>query len=340
MSIAVFRHKFASRTPSAAARAAPALRLPAFINPTVLAQRPHGARSLSFRPNGTYRRFNSDGSPFWQSRRFWVRAQVIGALGTGYYVYHLEDSPTGRRQFINVSPATEAKAGLQSYRAVMAQYGRQLMARGTPADMHVRRVAHRVIQATGMQTDWEVHVIDSPERNAFVLPGGKIFVFSGILALTQTEDGLATVLAHEIAHQYARHPAEQISRGTLFSFVLLLASFFVDPSMADLGRVTGRLLLELPNSRACEREADHLGLLFMAAACYDPNEAVAFWQRMRAAEETAPPQFLSTHPSSASRVDGIRDLLPQAQMKRDAANCPTPELTSSFFSALNSNRWT
>ncbi|KAJ1986072.1 metalloendopeptidase [Coemansia thaxteri] len=96
------------------------------------------------------------------------------------------------------------------------------------------------------------------------------------------------------------------------------------------------LLLELPNSRQCEMEADQLGLYFMASACYDPAQAVALWQRMRAAETVAPPQFLNTHPSTDSRIESIRDWVPQAEMKREAANCPTRELTQSFFSSLGS----
>ncbi|KAJ1662380.1 metalloendopeptidase [Coemansia sp. RSA 1646] len=297
--------------------------------------------------NGTYHRFSntqdpwgrrSNKPPIWQSRRFWYVTGTVGVGGTVYYQAHIEESPTGRRRFINISRETEVSMGAQSYRQVLAQYGKLIVPSGTPVDRYVQRIAQRVIAATGMDADWEVHVIESPERNAFVLPGGKIFVFSGILHVTESEDGLATVLAHEIAHQYARHTAEQMSRQMLVTLALVVASLFVDPSVLDLGRATGKLLLDLPNSRDCESEADRLGLMFMAAACYDPRQAVGFWERMRAEEKVAPPQFLSTHPSSGSRIDNIRQWLPEAMDKRNTASCPDPLLTDSFFSRLGNSK--
>ncbi|KAJ2399492.1 metalloendopeptidase [Coemansia sp. RSA 2559] len=289
---------------------------------------------------GSYQRFNNaqgkrnNRPPVWQNRTFWYATGAGGVGGTIYYQAHIEESPTGRRRFINVSRETEAHMGKQSYRQVLAQYRRQIVPRGTPVDAYVQKVARRVIGATGMEADWEVHVIESPECNAFVLPGGKIFVFSGILRITESEDGLATVLAHEIAHQYARHTAEQMSRQLLATVALVVASLFIDPSVIDLGRITGNLLLALPNSRDCESEADQLGLTFMAAACYDPRQAIGFWERMRAEEKVAPPQFLSTHPSSASRIDNIRKWLPDAIDKRNTTSCPDQLLTDSFFSRL------
>ncbi|KAI8326176.1 hypothetical protein GQ54DRAFT_239821, partial [Martensiomyces pterosporus] len=231
-----------------------------------------------------------------------------------YYQAHLEEAPvTGRRRFINVSAQQEAQISQQAYMETLAQYRGQLVPRGAPADIYVRRVAERVIRATGMaDVEWEVHVIHSPERNAFVLPGGKVFVFTGILPITANEDGLATVLGHEIAHQYARHSAEKLSQANLLSLIYILASFFVDPSILQLGRGMASLLTVLPNSRECESEADYLGLLFMAQACYDPREAVGLWQRMKSAESGAPMQFLNTHPSTGSRIESIRSWMPQA----------------------------
>ncbi|KAJ2036812.1 metalloendopeptidase [Coemansia sp. S155-1] len=202
-------------------------------------------------------------------------------------------------------------------------------------DRDVRKVAKRLIDATDTENDWEVHVIYAPdEKNAFVLPGGKIFVFSGLLSVTQDDDGLATVLSHEIAHQLANHSAEKLSQANLLGFLYLVASFFVDPNFLQFGRAMSTLLLELPNSRQCEQEADQLGLYLMAKACYDPEQAVSLWQRMKAAELSSPPQFLNTHPSTDSRIENIRALLPQANMKRETANCPTPDLTRSFFNSV------
>ncbi|KAJ2340400.1 metalloendopeptidase, partial [Coemansia sp. RSA 2618] len=242
-------------------------------------------RSFYNRNNQTYRRFGSSGQlPVWQTRGFWY---IAGTAGTGcavYYQTHLEESPTGRRRFINISPKDEEKLGLAAYMQTMAQYRGQLVPHNTLVSAYVRRVARRVIQAAGLAGDWEVHVIDSPEQNAFVLPGGKIFVFSGLLRLARDEDGLATVLAHEIAHQYARHSAEKVSQANALGLLYAVATLFVDPSMAQFGRSMSGLLLELPNSRQCEQEADEIGLNFMAMACYDPHKAVELWQRMHRAE--------------------------------------------------------
>ncbi|KAJ2567208.1 metalloendopeptidase, partial [Coemansia sp. RSA 1836] len=230
--------------------------------------------------------------PIYYDRRFWYFAGAAGTTGLVYYEYHIEESPTGRRRFNNVSPAYEQQIGQQAYLQTVAQYRRQIVPAGSAQmDRDVRRVAKRLISVTDMdKTDWEVHVIYAPdEKNAFVLPGGKIFVFSGLLNVTQDDTGLATVLSHEIAHQMARHSAEKLSQANLLGFLYLIASIFVDPSYLQFGHAMSNLLLELPNSRQCEQEADQLGLFLMAKACYDPAQAVALWQRMKAAELSSPP---------------------------------------------------
>jgi len=142
----------------------------------------------------------------------------------------------------------------------------------------------------------------SVEMNAFVLPGGKVFVYSGILPIAKNDDGIAAILGHEIAHNLARHAAEQLS-----SLVLLApirwGFIYLDYTGITwgLGRILGDLAMELglmmPASRKQESEADYLGLLMMAKACYDPKAAVKVWERMEAAANTGIPQWLSTHPS-------------------------------------------
>ncbi|KAJ3033328.1 hypothetical protein HK097_004891 [Rhizophlyctis rosea] len=180
----------------------------------------------------------------------------------------------------------------------MSQYGHSILPPHHPASHFVRKVAEKIVQVSGMGgLKWEVHVIDNPEKNAFVLPGGKIFVFTGILPIVQTEDGLAAVLGHEIAHQVARHSAEKLSTTQLVLLSQILLSFFIDP-----GFIFNRLLLQfgvlMPFSRRCEVEADYIGMKLMAQACYDPEAAVGVWKRMKEAERQAPPEYLSTHPSN------------------------------------------
>lgn len=170
--------------------------------------------------------------------------------------------------------------------------------------------------------DWEFYVINSNDVNAFVLPGGKVFVFTGLLPIAQDEDGLATVLGHELAHQYARHSAERLSLVRVIFLVQLLLRFFVDTTF-----LTNRLILSLgllnPFSRKCEREADYIGLLLMAQACYNPEKAVGLWERMKAAQAAMkqPPEYLSTHPSHENRIKNIREWLPKAEMVRESSSC-------------------
>ncbi|KAJ2781987.1 metalloendopeptidase [Coemansia javaensis] len=290
-----------------------------------------GSRSRGLQ---TYRRLGGGQ----QDPRVRYLAGAAVATGAVYVAWHTGESPTGRWQFISVSVDEERQAGLQAYEEIMRRYWGRIEPRGSAADAMVRRVAQRVIAASGAEGDWEIHVIDSPEKNAFVLPGGKIFVFSGLLPVARTEDGLATVLAHEIAHQYARHTAEKLSQAKLLRLAYIFVALFVDQGMADLGRSVSSLVLELPNSRRCEEEADELGLRFMAMACYDPAQAVGLWQRMKAAERGAPPQFLNTHPSTESRIESIRRWLPEAERAREAAGCVDPGLWHAFSASLGSGQ--
>jgi predicted Zn-dependent protease len=168
---------------------------------------------------------------------------------------------------------------------------------------------------------WEYILVNSPEVNAWCLPGGKITVYSGILPITQTEAGLATVIGHEVAHAIARHGNERMSQTLLAQAGGLALDVYLSQhptQSADLyrqaygvGVTVGALL---PYSRLQESEADKLGLIFMAMAGYNPQEAVDFWQRMRSAKkgDGAPPEFLSTHPSDETRIADIKKYLPTA----------------------------
>ena len=200
----------------------------------------------------------------------------------------------------------------------------------------VTRVVRRLL-ASSQQSDedWEVHVIDDPKNvNAFVSPGGKVFVFTGILPICQDETGLATVLGHEIAHTLARHTAERVSRSVLLLPIIFVTAYVFDVS-GQLSSTIVNLLLSLPNSRTQESEADHIGLVMMAASCYDPDAAVNFWDRMDKAEKQrggTPPQFLSTHPSSYNRIGAIRGWLTEAKQKYNESNC---SITASRFQDFN-----
>ena len=167
---------------------------------------------------------------------------------------------------------------------------------------------------------WEFHVIESKQVNAWCMPGGKVVVYTGILPITKTEAGLAVVLGHEIAHAVAKHGNERMSQGLLTQLggVALSEALKNKPAltqnlfMAAFG-VGAQVGILLPFSRTQESEADHLGLIFMAIAGYDPHEALDFWQRMAEIQKgKAPPEFLSDHPSDQSRIEDIKKEMPEA----------------------------
>ena len=271
---------------------------------------------------------------------------VVGAGGGVVYYYNLEEVPiTHRRRFNVISPSNEKQlfGGDEPYQQVLQQYQGKVLPANHPMTVQVARVVERLLPTTGglAGEDWRVHVIDEPqEKNAFVMPGGKVFVFSGILPICQDENGLAAVLGHEIAHNVAHHAAERISRS---SFVMLGAfafSFLFDVS-GQFGSSIANFALSLPNSRTQEAEADHIGLLMMAEACYDPKAAPEFWVRMKKAEQFSPPQFLSTHPSPSNRTENLKRLLPEAQRIYDDTACGTTSHHSTgFFEALKSGQLT
>ena len=168
--------------------------------------------------------------------------------------------------------------------------------------------------------DWEFNLVESDEVNAWCMPGGKVVFYTGILPITQDESGLAVVMGHEIAHAIAQHGNERMSQG----LVTQLGGMALSKALEEKPEQTQQLWMAafgigaqvgvlLPYSRLHESEADHLGLIFMAMAGYDPNAAVAFWQRMAKLKGgQSPPEFLSTHPSDQTRIEKIRALIPEA----------------------------
>jgi predicted Zn-dependent protease len=157
--------------------------------------------------------------------------------------------------------------------------------------------------------------------NAFAMPGGKVVVNTGILPVTKTEAGLAVVVGHEIAHVFAKHGGERMTQGLLVQFGGIALSEAVKSQPAatqELFKTSysmgSQVAVILPYSRTHESEADHLGLIFMAMAGYDPHEAVTFWQRMadQSKGQSKPIELLSTHPADETRIKNIQNLLPEA----------------------------
>jgi predicted Zn-dependent protease len=182
-------------------------------------------------------------------------------------------------------------------------------------------VGRRIAEATGQNYQWEFTVIEDAQVNAFCLPGGKVAVYTGILPIARDDAGLAAVLGHEVAHAVARHGAERVSQQVGVNVLLagVQAGLGGNPALAQqvtallgAGASVGVLL---PWSRAQESEADRLGLIYMAKAGYEPSAAKELWVRMAAAARGGqrPPEFLSTHPSEATRIAQIEAWLPEAR---------------------------
>lgn len=224
---------------------------------------------------------------------------------------------TGRRQIQLVSAGEEAQMGVQSFQQIV---GKATLSTDAQVNAMVQRVGSRIAAVTDLPYQWEFRVIqDDKQANAFALPGGKVAVYTGMLSVTRDEPGLAAVLAHEIAHVLARHGGERLSQqmGVQTATQVLAGMASSNPATVQLvGAALGAgasVGLLLPWGRAQESEADQVGLILMAKAGYDPHAALGLWKRMaEAAKGQRPAEFLSTHPSEATRIQQIEGWLPEA----------------------------
>ncbi|AMM41196.1 Peptidase family M48 [Candidatus Desulfofervidus auxilii] len=225
---------------------------------------------------------------------------------------------THRKQLILIDPDSEMSLGLEAQKQILKK---AKLCKDKEIVNMVNRVGWRIAKATRRNLPWEFYVIkDDKTANAFCLPGGKVFVYTGILKYTQDETGLATVLAHEIGHAIARHGAERMSMvlvaqvGEAALATVLKAHSETTRQAFLIGYGLGAQLgVLLPYSRVQEYEADHLGLILMAKAGYDPRKAIAFWERMSQENKKKHiPEFLSTHPTDEKRIEAIKQLLPEA----------------------------
>ena len=263
--------------------------------------------------------------------RMALRSAIVVVMGFLFLLAGCSEVPiTGRRQLSFVPNSVVTSMSIQQYSQFLSE--NKVSADAQQVAM-VKRVGQNIVAAVNEYCkthcdkdpfagyEWEINLIEDPQVNAWAMPGGKVVVYTGILPVAQTEAGLATVMGHEIAHVFAGHGEERMSQQLLTQLgeVGLAAALKDKPeetqnlfkSVYGLGAQVGVLL---PYSRLHESEADHLGLIFMAMAGYDPHEAVGFWQRMAAASSSgeAPPEFLSTHPANQTRIDNLNKLIPEA----------------------------
>ena len=246
---------------------------------------------------------------------------------------------TARDQLIFFSEEKELEFGLSAYREVLRQ---ARLSENTEINELVQRVGQRIAKAANKpEYQWEFAVIDDDKMvNAFALPGGKVAVFTGILKHTKGEAGLATVMGHEVAHALQRHGVERMSRSIIDQIAQLGAIGAAVGAHGGGGAIAGALgaygvNVSLPFNRKQESEADYIGLRLMAEAGYDPREAVPFWERMSGCPrqmigklcfraQQAIPEFLSTHPSDATRINQIEAWLPEALQHYRGGPAPTP----------------
>jgi metalloendopeptidase OMA1, mitochondrial len=225
----------------------------------------------------------------------------------------------GRSARLGLKPEQEKALGVQAFNEVLTSS--RVIQSGADFEM-VQRCAARLSRASGEWANkfqWKVALVESPQVNAFCLPGGKICVYTGILPVAKSETGLAVVMGHEIAHATLRHGSERMLDQQSVSTLLTGVNFSLgDVSYGQRQAIMGVLgagaqygVLN-PFSRNHESEADSIGLRYMALAGYDPREAINFWQRMGAASKGAPSEFLSTHPSHETRIQRLKDEMPKA----------------------------
>jgi predicted Zn-dependent protease len=219
---------------------------------------------------------------------------------------------TGRKQLVLLSESQATEMGLTAYQKILKE---NKLSTDQVLVERVRRVGKRIAVASG-RTDlqWEFNVIQDDSPNAFALPGGKVGVNTGLFKVARNDDQLAAVMAHEVGHAIARHGSERMSQQ--MAVQAGLAGLGLSGSQAaqysELAAMAATLGVILPFSRTQEAEADHIGVIMMAKAGYDPRASVTLWENFARLGGARQPEFLSTHPAPDSRIKNLQALMPEA----------------------------
>lgn len=313
--------------------------------------------SAHLRPYSTYRRFKT--TPQTDFRSYLKNRYVAYFAGAcvAFYVYNLDEAPfTHRHRFLWIPYWLETTIGDFSYRQIMAQYGSHVVPQSDPAYRQVGRVMNKLLAAAIDNTrdprqaahlkslKWSISIIRVTDvaqepPNAFILPNGKIFIFSSILPICKNEDGVATVLSHELSHQLAHHSLEQLSKQPIY--VMLLTLLYAATGISGFTDLLIAGFLQMPASREMESEADRIGCELMARLCFNVHEAVNFWLRMEDFERRSSNtrgmlnEFLSTHPNTQKRIHDIRLWMPEMDTIRESSDCfqfgHFSEMSRNFF---------
>ena len=252
-----------------------------------------------------------------------MKKYVFMLFAAAMLLYGCSSVPiTGRKQLTLVSDAEVLSSSLSQYKGYMEKAS--ISGNKTQSEM-VTRVGRAIAAATetylrnnGMSAEvanfsWEFNLVNNSELNAFCMPGGKIVVYEGLMKIISSDDELAVVLGHEVAHAVAKHSNERMSQQILTQYGSNILNSALSNKSAAVQSVAGQVFglgaqygVMLPFSRKQESEADYMGLVLMSMAGYDPDVAIGFWQKMSASGSSSVPEFMSSHPSDATRIANIR----------------------------------
>jgi predicted Zn-dependent protease len=272
-----------------------------------------------------------DGSTWMRARMFTLAMLVALALASCQTVQTTQPGAVGveRKQAMMLSSAEVDNAAGQAYRQTMQQAAKKGLLNNNAAQVtRVKGIAQRLIPATAVfrpdapRWAWEVNVITSKDVNAWCMPGGKMAVYTGLIEqLKVTDDELAAVMGHEIAHALREHGRERASQQAAQSAVIGIGAALlgIGDAGAGLVNIVADVTIGLPYSREFEVEADRIGVELAARAGYDPRSAVTLWQKMGQTGGSAPPQFLSTHPSPQNRARDLTDYAARVMPLYEAA---------------------
>lgn len=244
---------------------------------------------------------------------------ITAALSAALLLTACQENPvSGRKQFVLVSEDMAQASSAKAYAQTLSEAQKQgRISTNAALNARVKRITDRlIVQAAVMYPpskdwQWSVVVLDEPTLNAWAMPGGKMAIYTGIIDKLQlTDDEIAQIMGHEIAHALLGHGRERMSRALATQAGLQLGSIAAGTDLTGLAPIAD-IALTLPNSRASESEADRYGIELAARAGFDPRAAVRLWEKMSAASSSQPPQFLSTHPAPANRIQVLNALVPQ-----------------------------
>ena len=264
--------------------------------------------------------------------RWWILLAFAGYAAYYWFSNQVVDPYTGEKALIDKSLTVEDEKalGLQAYEEILSQ--ERPVDPNSQVAQQVREIASRLIakvdvveaalaaehglqpQRISKDFEWDVNVIQSDQANAFCLPGGKMAVYTGLLPVAQNADAVAVVMGHEIAHALLRHGAQRMAQQKVAQIGQMGAGMAgMDAGSQQMVQAAMGYGMLLPYARSHETQADEVGLMLAAAACFDPQEAVPLWERMsEASGGQAPPEFSSTHPNPGTRIQNLTALMPKA----------------------------